>query len=149
MFVLNPEREPFQGVDVNSESRRRQGCVRKLEKPSNRGGAPSQDPTLIRHQLGGHRFRLTTTYPVQPPGSHSSSPHPHPHHLFRFHACSAQNGQGKDNRELWDTTTNCGWVVSPFFGGDTKPTLASNRDGGELVHSRARLRCSCRLLGVY
>ena len=68
--------------------------------------------------------------------SHSSSPHARPHSFFRFHVCNAQYNQGKDNREQWRHHNKLRTAAPPILGGGYKPTLASDRDGGELAHSR-------------
>ena len=69
-------------------------------------------------------------------GSHSSSPHAHLHHLFHFHACNATTARRGIITNHGGTTTNFGWVVSPILGRHTKPAHTSDRDGGELAHSR-------------
>ena len=69
-------------------------------------------------------------------GSHSSSPHAHLHHLFHFHACNATTARRGIITNHGGTTTNFGWAVSPILGRHTKPAHTSDRDGGELAHSR-------------
>ena len=81
-------------------------------------------------------------------GSHSSSPRVHPYRLFHFHARNAYYSQGKDNCEPWQHHNKLRMgCVSDSRG--TQPSLALDRDGGELAHSRDPGFVAAVFLGVY